>query len=190
MSPAVFPTVPSAISETTGRFTLTVGVVTVQVMGTTALLLALVASVLAMPVLKPQLPVGVNVTVTLGRLVERVAGDHRSGHDQVRLDAGQRAVAGRADGAGGIAPGGGDQRLAAAIHDVEADADAAHAGLIDTAAGGDFRAVDRGGLDQRTADSRWRWPWSGPWRPGCPRPRPAAPSKVPRARTTGWRARN
>jgi len=51
----------------TGRFTLTLGVVTVQVMGTTALLPALVGSVLLIPVLQLQLPVGVKVTVTLGR---------------------------------------------------------------------------------------------------------------------------
>jgi hypothetical protein len=51
----------------TGKFTLTLGVVTVQVIGTTALLLAFVGSVLVIPVLQPQLPVGVKVTVTLGR---------------------------------------------------------------------------------------------------------------------------
>jgi hypothetical protein len=51
----------------TGIFTVTVGVVTIQVMGTTALLLALVGRVLVIPVLQLQLPVGVKVTVTVGR---------------------------------------------------------------------------------------------------------------------------
>src|SRR5690242_3343406 len=69
VSPAVLPTAFNASSDTTGRFTLTVGVVTVQGMGTTALLAALGGSVLPMPVLQPQGPVGVKVTVTLGRLV-------------------------------------------------------------------------------------------------------------------------
>jgi hypothetical protein len=67
VSPPVLPTALSAVSDVTGRFTLTLGVVTVQVIGTTALLLAFVGSVLVIPVLQLQLPVGVNVTVTLGR---------------------------------------------------------------------------------------------------------------------------
>ena len=67
VSPAVLPTALSAFKETTGRFTLTLGVVTVQVIGTTALLLAVAESVVLIPVLQPQLPVGVKVTVTLGR---------------------------------------------------------------------------------------------------------------------------
>jgi hypothetical protein len=66
VSPPVLPTALSAVSDVTGRFTLTLGVVTVQVIGTTALLLAFVGSVLVIPVLQLQLPVGVKVTVTLG----------------------------------------------------------------------------------------------------------------------------
>ncbi len=67
VSPAVLPTALSALSDMTGRFTLTLGVVTVQVIGTTALLAALVVSVLPIPVLQLQAPVGVKVTLTLGR---------------------------------------------------------------------------------------------------------------------------
>src|SRR5690242_9278341 len=64
VSPAVLPTAFSDSSETAGRFTLMLGVVTMQVMGTTAALAAVVGSVLAMPVLQPQVPEGVKVTVT------------------------------------------------------------------------------------------------------------------------------
>ena len=53
--PAVVPTACNALSDTVGRFTLTLGVVTVQVMGTTALLLALVVSVVDNPLLNAQL---------------------------------------------------------------------------------------------------------------------------------------
>jgi hypothetical protein len=67
VSPPVLPTALNAVSDVTGRLTLTLGVVTAQVIGTTALLLAFVGSVLVIPVLQPQLPVGVKVTVTLGR---------------------------------------------------------------------------------------------------------------------------
>src|SRR6185369_15073111 len=68
VSPPVLPTVFREPRDTTGRLTLTTGVVTVQVIGNTAALPALVASVLAIPVLQPQAPVGVKVTVTLGML--------------------------------------------------------------------------------------------------------------------------
>jgi hypothetical protein len=60
------PTALNEVSDVTGKFTLTLGVVTVQVIGTTALLLAFVGSVLVIPVFQPQLPVGVKVTVTPG----------------------------------------------------------------------------------------------------------------------------
>ena len=69
VSPPTLPTALNALSDTTGRLTLTLGVVTVQVIGTTALLLALVGNVFVIPVLQLQLPVGVKVTVTVGRPV-------------------------------------------------------------------------------------------------------------------------